>query len=276
MTDLSKFTSKEELFNFLQTNKKLLISEKKSAVKHADAINGFIGIVKDDVVYSAKAFSDITEMPDLEVVNAKLAINATRILDSHGDVHIDGLWDKSINESKYILHLESHKMDFDHIISDEVICTAEKVRWSDLNMPYTGQTEVLVFYSKIREDRNEDMFKNYLKGYVKQHSVGMRYINLFLCINSEEKRYEEEKKSWDKYYPMVVNKEDADEYGYFWAVTEAKFIEGSAVVLGSNRATPTLEITIEEPSDDTLPENKDDSRQEDTISVNEFKNLLFN
>ena len=41
---------------------------------------------------------------------------------------------------------------------------------------------------------------------------------------------------------MAVNKE-AGEDGYFWAVLEAKEIEGSAVVRGSCPATPTLSIT---------------------------------
>lgn len=266
MTDLSKFTTKEELFDFLQTNKKLLIAEKKAVVKHADAVNGFLGLCKDEKIYSSKAFKDIQETPELEVIQAKLAINATRILDSHGDVHIDGMWTKSIQENKYPLHIQEHEMKFDNIISDEVIVSAEKISWKKLGQPFSGNSEVLIFLSTIREDRNEDMFERYIKGYVKQHSVGMRYVTLFLCINSDEQRYAEEKRLWDKYFPMVVNSEDALEVGYFWAVTEAKFVEGSAVVLGSNKATPTLEITEIQPSDDTVNSNKiDNSRQLDTI-----------
>ena len=34
----------------------------------------------------------------------------------------------------------------------------------------------------------------------------------------------------------------ADNYGYFWAVTEAKVVEGSAVVKGSNAITPVISI----------------------------------
>lgn len=274
MIDLSKFTTKAEIFDFLQANKKLLIAQKKSANKEADAINGFIGLVKDEKVYSSKAFTDITEIPELDVIQAKLAINATNILDSHGDVHIPGLWTKSIQETRYVLHLQEHKHnEFDKVISDEVIVTAEKMSWKKLGQDYVGTTEVLVFLSTIREDRNEDMFERYVKGYVKQHSVGMRYVTLFLCIDSDEQRYAEEKKNWDKYFPMVVNSEDATEQGFFWAVTEAKFVEGSAVVLGSCKATPTLEITGLQPSGDTVEANKhiESSRQSDTIL--NFKDL---
>jgi hypothetical protein len=63
-------------------------------------------------------------------------------------------------------------------------------------------------------------------------------------MNVSDKRYQEDKANWDKYYPMVANKEKADEEGYFFAVTEAKIIEGSAVLKGSNYVTPTLDITI--------------------------------
>jgi hypothetical protein len=42
---------------------------------------------------------------------------------------------------------------------------------------------------------------------------------------------------------MIANKSAADEKGYFWAVTEAKLIEISAVVIGSNRITPTQSVT---------------------------------
>ena len=70
----------------------------------------------------------------------------------------------------------------------------------------------------------------------------MRYVKLELAINSESKWDAEEKAVWDKYYPEIVNKEQADERGYFWAVTEAKIVEGSAVVKGSNYATPTISV----------------------------------
>ena len=62
-------------------------------------------------------------------------------------------------------------------------------------------------------------------------------------MNSENRYDSEEKKIWDKYYPIAVNKEVADNYGYFFVVTQAKIVEGSAVPIGSNRATPTISVT---------------------------------
>ena len=52
-----------------------------------------------------------------------------------------------------------------------------------------------------------------------------------------------EKAIWDKYINQVINRDASEEQGYFWAVTEAKVIEGSAVVMGSNYATPTISVT---------------------------------
>jgi hypothetical protein len=114
--------------------------------------------------------------------------------------------------------------------------------WKELGYKYEGDTEALIFDCTIVKERNEYMAEQYAKGRVKQHSVGMQYVKLSLCMNSESKWDKEEKENWDKYYPQVANKDEADRYGYFWAVTEAKCIEGSAVPLGSNFATPTISI----------------------------------
>ena len=64
-----------------------------------------------------------------------------------------------------------------------------------------------------------------------------------MAVNDED--YGAEFEAWEKYYPMIANKAEADRAGYFWAVTEATEIEGSAVPLGSNSATPTLEAKEE-------------------------------
>ena len=78
----------------------------------------------------------------------------------------------------------------------------------------------------------------------------MQYVKLALAINDED--YETELAVWDKYYDKIANKNVADNTGYFWAVTEAKAIEGSAVPIGSNQATPTHDIKVEPPEGDPL------------------------
>lgn len=261
-----EFETKEELFKTLKENKSTLIAQKKMITKEADAMLHYVSVDngKGDVV---KAES--INLSDVNKINAKLVINTTGILDSHGDVHIKGIWNKSAKEQKNILLLQEHKMTFDHIITDNVNVSVNTMKWSDLGYNYKGDTEALTFNAEISKERNPFMFEQYSKGYVKEHSVGMRYVKLELAINSNSKYDEEEKAVWDKYYSEIVNKEVADEQGYFWAVTEAKIIEGSAVVKGSNFATPTISV---EAVKNTPTDNEEPLI--DTLNIEQVKELL--
>lgn len=241
---------KEEIFKQLKDNKHLLITQKKSQLKTADAI--FFTPSFANKKDKTNKEVDLTDVENIGEITVKAVINSCNILDSHGDVHISGLWKKSLNEqskNRPLYLLQEHQMKFDKIITDNLTATIQLIKWVDLGFSYDGKTECLIFDAVICDDRNPYMFGQYLSGYVKNHSVGMQYINLFLCINSDEKYYAEEKADFDKYYPLVVNKDAVDEQGYFWAVTEAKLIEGSAVPIGSNTATPTLEITNPKPDE---------------------------
>lgn len=261
------FDIKEDLFTFLRTNKKLLIAEKKYTPKEADSLP-CVDLSVDDI-YVSKAAGDVIDMSAVNKIKVKVAINATNILDSHLDVHIPGIWKKNLQESKERYHLQEHVMRFDHVISDTVKAYTQTMTFSQLGFPqYSGTCEVLIFESDIEKSRNPFMTEQYAKGYVKQHSVGMRYVKYLLCINSENKYDVEEKANWDKYYPMIANKEMADDYGFFWAVTEAKAIEGSAVLLGSCFATPTMSIEIEPSDNDTQEQEKE--LEPETIEVKAY------
>jgi hypothetical protein len=256
-----EFATKEELFKALKENKSTLIAQKKMITKEADAMLHYVSV---DNGKGEAVKAESINLSDVNKINAKLVINTTGILDSHGDVHIKGIWNKSAKEQKNILLLQEHKMTFDHIITDNVNVSVNTMKWADLGYNYKGDTDALTFNAEISKERNPFMFEQYSKGYVKEHSVGMRYVKLELAINSDSKYDEEEKAVWDKYYSEIVNKEVADEQGYFWAVTEAKIIEGSAVVKGSNFATPTISVEAvkdtptdkEEPLIDTLNEQQ--------------------
>lgn len=131
---------------------------------------------------------------------------------------------------------ELQKSDFSNFVYD----LENKSIEGNLNK----SVEVLIYETTISKDRNKFMFNQYKNGYVLNHSVGMRYIKLFFCYNTEDENYIEDKENWDKYYPMVLNKEVADKFNYFVAVVEAKNIEASSVVKGSNHLTPVLSIEI--------------------------------
>lgn len=264
-----EFQTKEELFKALVDNKKELISIKKSAEKRADAIScGYVDAsINIDV---NKSDTPQEQANNIDALNVKVVINTTNFLDSHGDVHVNGIWNKSIkdNAEKGFLHLQEHDRDFDKIISDNAKGYTKSMAWKQLGFSYDGKTEALIFESTIERERNEFMLKQYSKGWVKNHSVGMRYVNIELAINSEAEWNKEEKAIWDEFYPIIANKEVADERGYFWVVKEAKIIEGSAVVMGSNSATPTLENKdLQEPSKDTLENepSKDTQKHEEQL-----------
>jgi len=244
--NIPDFQDKRQLIDWVINNKSVLIAQKKSTVKHADAIS-YVPQLVNELGLATKAEGVISETASK--IKVRSIINTTKLFDSHGDVHIDQLWNKSLKETKDFYLVNQHNFSFEGIISDNVKAFVKQINWTDLGYDYAGQTQGLVFDSTISKSESPEMFARYSQGKVKNHSVGMRYVKVALGVNDE--RYEEENKVWNKYYPDIVNKEDVDEVGYFWAVTEAKVIEGSAVVRGSNFATPTQSVEEKQPGQPT-------------------------
>lgn len=262
--DIPTFESTELLHDWMIENKSALIATKKMQTKAADAV--FYTIESDTTDITNKSEG---ESEDPNMIRVKAVINTTNILDSHGDVHLDGIWNKSVKEQKNLYLLEEHKMSFRTIISDEVKASVEEIEWKKLGVKAPGTTQALVFDATIKRDRNEYMFEQYSKGFVKNHSVGMRYTKIELAINNKD--YKEEFRVWEKNIDKVINRKDAEAQGYFWAVSEAKIVEGSAVPLGSNTATPTLSVEQKnEPSNDTHITDSAVTSQNKSISIYSF------
>lgn len=268
------FETKAELADWLIENKSALIAAKKAEVKRADAISVYSPLV-DEKGETTKAEA----LPgDVGKIKVRSIINTTNLMDSHYDVHIPGLWKKSLQETKDHYLIREHEFEFKNILSDEVKAFTKTMTWKELGLDLPGTTQALVFDSVItRSELHKDvqfMFDRYKSGKVKNHSVGMRYVKIDMAINDD--RYEKEKQFWDKYIEQVANREKAEEKGYFWVVTEAKIVEGSAVIRGSNWATPTQ--SVEETKDeneeavaDTSDTHKDEPPQ-GTQTVNKFIN----
>ena len=257
------YSTKDELFRYLKQNKSLIIAQKKAAIKKGDSVSMVMPLVADKAEFATKDIGVELPTKDMGTVVIRCAINTTNYMDGHDDVHIPGLWKKSLSESKLIYHLQEHEMEFESVISDEVKAYTKSMTWKALGFDYAGNTEVLIFDSTVSPERNPFMYDQYVKGYVRNHSVGMQYVKIELAINSKEKGYEDEKAAWDKYYPTIVNKDASDEQGYFFAVTEAKVIEGSAVVRGSNDTTPTISISEAGSSTSVKIEPSTDTRKVD-------------
>lgn len=253
--DIPQFNTKKELYDFLVTNKNMIISQRKSQIKYADAVICPVELVESSIqVDKAKPKEDDDdEMPNPEEMMVKAIINTTNLMDSHMDVHLPGIWNKSLRENRNIMHMQEHGRKFTDVIAtgDDLKASVKTFGWDKLGFEFEGKTEALVFDSKVKKDRNPLMFDQYKKGYVNNHSVGMQYVKIEMAIN--DKDYKEEFAAWNKYYPEIANKEVADQRGLFFAVREAKVIEGSAVLNGSNYATPTLSVKEfeDQPSKDT-------------------------
>lgn len=254
----------KDLLKFLVENKALLIEEKKSVTKRADPISVGVDISKKYFINKEGQLVKATAEEQAPVNGPETVIcviNTTNWLDSHGDVHIPGLWKKSLKDSLNQIHLQEHEMAFAFVISDESKGYTEKLTWKELGLDLPGVTEALIF-STTFTGRNPYMEDQYRKKFVKNHSVGMRYVIIKLCVNEPEDDYfKEEYANWVQYAPQVANIADAEKQGFFWAVLEAKVIEGSAVVKGSNIITPTIGFKSVQPASATEPPQPESSTE---------------
>lgn len=249
-----KFNTKEDMFKALVENKEDIINMKKAAVKFSDPTS--LRVMKTDTELKGLQPKESLEYGDYIYP----VINTSKYLDSHGDVHIDGLWDKSAKEQKDKVYLViNHELEVGKVISwpKDVTVMVEELKWSDLGADYDGKTQALIFKSKLTPRSNKDAFESYKEGDPVQHSIRMQYVKMRMAINNKD--YKEEYDAWKTYYPMIANKERADEEGYFFAIIEAKiFREGSMVLAGSNDVTPTLY--------DFEPEKSTQQKQEPSVS----------
>jgi len=238
MLKIPEFKTNKELFDFLIENKASLIAQKCSAIKLADSFGANAIPVNKQIDGVNKSEGEDNNPNELQV---KVVINTTNLFDSHKDVHLPGLWDKSLKENKRIMHVQEHKSyEFDKIIASggDLDVSTKNYKWRDLGYDAEGKTQALIFDSNVKKDRNKQMFNLYKQDLVDNHSVGMRYVKIKMAINDED--YEVEKNLWDANIDKVINKADAEKSGYMWLVYEAKVIEGSAVPNGSNFVTPTI------------------------------------
>lgn len=266
-----QFQTKLELINYIKLNKEEILSIKKlTPLKEADAIYSYSQVfVKDET--NKKINQEIN--PDL--FNIKVVINTTNWLDSHLDLHVPKLWNKSLKDNKAGFYLlEEHQASFNKVIGRNAKAYTESLTWKELGLDIEGITEALIFELEIKREDNPYMFEQYRKGYVNNHSVGMQYVKIELALHDEED--EKEMDFWNKYYPLIANKEKADEFGFFWVVSEAKIKEGSAVLFGSNPITPTLNINIKSEPPLGTQNHKQDTLMEPSkgISKNELNELL--
>lgn len=225
----------KELIDHLVKYKADIIDLKKSASKFADVVTAS----GESIEPTSKAKVLYENNEEKGVLKRTIIANTYNWLDSHGDVHLNGLFAKSINErGKRIPHLHDHKFELGAKVGRILSLAEVPMKWRQLGFAKNGDTMALMMESQIEKDLNEKVYKEYLADQVDQHSVSMQYVKIDLAVNDED--YGTEYKLWNEVFPNIGNKADAEAQGYFWAVSEAKLIEVSAVLLGSNILTPTL------------------------------------
>lgn len=251
-----EFDNKQDLFKALLSNKQMILDNKKSEIKTKSntSVLGFVDM-KNNTVKGVPNMDDDYIYP---------IISNTNYLDSHKDVHLNGSMTKTAKEqNRKVYYVADHKLEVDSIIATpkNVEVTLQTLKWSDLGRNYDGETEALIYKIKKSEIMHDKFLKMINKGEDLQNSIRMQYVKLDFGFDSNEDEYKAEKEVYDEVYNTIVNKEALENEPYFFAVRELKLtMEGSAVLFGSNDATPINNKTeadtdvtpaIHEPSKDT-------------------------
>jgi hypothetical protein len=259
------FATKKEEIDYLVKHKKEIIEFKKAVVKHTTPTT-----TEAENSSTFKALSTSKENDTDSIIKRTVIGNTYNWLDSHGDVHLNGTFGKSISERQNkIWHLHDHEQKITAKVGIPSKIYEEKIEWSDLGIKKAGTTTALMMDSDIRKDYNNLIFQEYKDGNIDQHSVGMYYVKIDFAVN--DKDHKAEFKTWNDNIENIGNREKAEELGYFYAVKEAKLVEISAVLQGSNELTPTIEAKDIEPEQSTQTNEPEKS----TRKNNNLRNNLL-
>jgi hypothetical protein len=253
------FATKAESFVYLRKNEKQIIAQKKSLPIKSDIFEwGCLPVntkskIKDDGTVLG---------PDEIEVNA--IANLSGWCDSYMDVMIKDNWNKTISDKAIVYHLKNHDYSTDCIVGKD-----PELYTKVLPMEYFGITsdvkkaQALLMRSVVPKEYDKKTFALYRDDQIKQHSIGLRYIQIVLCLDSDLEEDAVYKKNWDKYYPGVINKDLVDVYHYFFAVIESQILENSCVLFGANKNTGVYSTSkkkkqaADEAPDDDDPDDED-------------------
>ena len=265
-----EFESKSDLFKALVKNESFIIDAKKSQVYKS--FEKGLQVVSDQKTIE-KAFNDSEKGIKFDSDYYYFVVNSANYLDSHNDMHVDGNWNKSVKDQNGKVYLVWHH-DFsktENIIAfpEDIEMMTSKVAWNLLGKSYEGETYSLIY--KVKKDKivNENVSKWLKEGRKLQLSVRMQYIKLETAFNSDDEDYSKQTENYNKYFPLIANKDEFKQIEYFFIVKEAKNVmESSLLPFGSNSATAEISQTEnkseadnitseqEEPSKDTQKQEK--------------------
>ena len=248
------FETQEALFKALKENKDDIIAIKKAQIYKSFEKDPMLMIKAKSI--NALNLSKLGDSIKSEFEDDNyyyIAVNSTKILDSHRDLHIDGLWKRTVkNQQGHNYLVDTHVMSMMTTIvrKEKIKMFTVVVPFSFLNKDYEGDTEILV-YKFLKSDVINKMAQEWLEsGDDIEASVRMQYVKIELAMNSNDKNDVKELETYLKYTPEIANKDDFENINYFWAVLEAKNIgESSLVLRGSNHVTGAVETSEKQASE---------------------------
>lgn len=246
-----EFSTKEELFAKMRKSYQDLISFKRADIQKScdKGLSVKCHILKE---------SDSVKSLKIDPAYYYIAVNTTWILDSHEDLHIDGIWNKSVKEQQGQNYLVC-----DHELTiEDTIVRKEYVEMMIVDLPfallgksYSGDTQALVY--KVPKDKViHEKAKEWLdSGDDIEASVRMQYVTILFAMDSNDPEDATLKKNYDNYIGKIANKDDFEYIPYFFIIQEAKNVrESSLVLFGSNPVTGNIKDN--EPSKGTHKKEK--------------------
>lgn len=259
------FADKTATFAYLRKNVSTIIAQKKSLPIKSDIFDwGCLPVNKKDRVKSDGTMLGADE------IQVDAIANLSGWCDSYMDVMIKDNWNKTIADKSIVYHLKNHDYSTDSIVgkNPELYTKMFPMEYFGITSDVT-KAQALMMKSIVPKDYDKKTYLLYKDEQVKQHSIGLRYIQIVLCLDSDIEEDATYKKNWDKYYSIVINKELVDTYHYFFAVIESQILENSCVLFGANKNTgvyATSKADDESPDDpDEIPDDEppaDDAAKE--------------
>lgn len=156
--------------------------------------------------------------------------NTFLYFDHDQDVLMPGSCSKTIQERGPKGNGAKIKNVKDHTISNRIgkVLTLDE-RSNDNKKVLYGEARML------DTTMGNDMLIEYQENMIDQHSIGYRYIDLSLVSADDGEE-------WSKLMAMIINPDDAEEYGYAFVVKEIELFEYSPVSFGANELTPYLGV----------------------------------
>lgn len=273
-----EFETKADLFKALVENESFIIDAKKSQVYKS--FEKGLQVVSDQKTIE-KAFKDSEKGIKFDADYYYFVVNSANYLDSHNDMHVDGNWNKSVKDQNGKVYLVWHH-DFsktENIIAfpEDIEMMTSKVAWSLLGKSYDGETYSLIY--KVKKDKivNENVAKWLKEGRKLQLSVRMQYIKLETAFNSDDEDYMHQTENYQKYYPLIANKDEFKEIEYFFIVKEAKNVmESSLLPFGSNSATAEISQIENKTEADNITSEINEEPSIDTQKVEQSLKELLN